>query len=853
MIRVCTWRDAPDAQGNDFVDINGVEVGRERHARGENKVAQAIKDVTLRRAALARYERGMASLSQTFRQSIGDKAYQVEGIQWMCAQELNKERLSGCTFDQPGLGKTLQTLTMMASDTQRNLLTLVIAPKSSIKSVWHDEINEPVNGFRQAVTQTEVDYAMVNCTREEEKRIEWHDQFPDEQSFSNMYNKGVSNAFKDRYGRFLLISRPDGKYWKQYGRVAKFNAQGLATFGQVFVYSSDERSDVALNGKLDDWRQMAKGAPGRRGVVITNFAFVRNQGRLSMLQSIKWDRVVVDEVHKMNNTEGATFKSVDTLISTHRWGLTGTPANNRISDFFAIMRFLRIAPYASRGWFDYYFDFSVKTKLSELTRLALQEGQIALDDVNDDISVDDVNDDISVDNVNADEELMFKKEQEAAARDERNREKATVDAQQISRFDDYRVQVLREISIRRLKDVVLRGGIKVTNFNEPLSWGPDDLAYRVYKAIEEAFKNWINEVVQNVALATSKKNFPVYSSFLNALRRCCNHPALAIGETPGALKISRELISKKWTAWKNEHTAKQVADATKDNLPADTLAFDLTWVDENEWRQSPKLTQLVAEAKRIRDNGEKLVVFSNWTTVTDGMERAFKAERLPYAIVTGKRQRVFWLPDALGSLVEMKKPELRENFSNDPSIPATDLTDEVVKAFRSERVGLTVILLTYQKGAEALNLQVANNMVLNDPWFNPAKEEQAKDRIYRVNQQRDIFIWRYAMEESVEVSIMGKIKAEKDAMKSRIESSPEADLFSPLRFSEITRENKEVEVLAGITNLDAQIAAVKARINVTEGELLVPSTQNEINTLNARLDAEREELRVLEAYRQETG
>jgi len=68
----------------------------------------------------------------------------------------------------------------------------------------------------------------------------------------------------------------------------------------------------------------------------------------SILHSISWTRVVLDEAHKIKDRVNSTAKSTLALQGSncHRWCLTGTPLQNRVGELYSLVRFLRVDKYA---------------------------------------------------------------------------------------------------------------------------------------------------------------------------------------------------------------------------------------------------------------------------------------------------------------------------------------------------------------------------------------------------------------------------------------------------------------------------------------------------------------------------
>ena len=64
------------------------------------------------------------------------------------------------------------------------------------------------------------------------------------------------------------------------------------------------------------------------------------------LRSIYWNRIVLDEAHRINNMKSRRFISVHKLVSKFRWSVSATIIQNQLNDLVAQIRFLRIRPYS---------------------------------------------------------------------------------------------------------------------------------------------------------------------------------------------------------------------------------------------------------------------------------------------------------------------------------------------------------------------------------------------------------------------------------------------------------------------------------------------------------------------------
>lgn len=114
--------------------------------------------------------------------------------------------------------------------------------------------------------------------------------------------------------------------------------------------------------------------------------------------------------------------------------------------------------------------------------------------------------------------------------------------------------------------------------------------------------------------------------------------------------------------------------------------------------------------------GDKVVIFSQWKTMLDIVAMFIDK---PYLMYTGQ------------SSSEEKKTILEE--FNDPNNTTRRL-----------------MFITLKCGGCGLNLNIANHAIMIEPYFNHADERQAIDRIYRLGQQKKVFVYKLRISSSIE-------------------------------------------------------------------------------------------------------
>ncbi|WP_067549455.1 DEAD/DEAH box helicase [Nocardia crassostreae] len=133
---------------------------------------------------------------------------------------------------------------------------------------------------------------------------------------------------------------------------------------------------------------------------------------------------------------------------------------------------------------------------------------------------------------------------------------------------------------------------------------------------------------------------------------------------------------------------------------------------------------------------------------------------LESVIADGERALLFTQFAEFGELVT---PFLSERFGTEVSFlhggVSKQRRDAMVERFQSED-GPPLMLLSLKAGGTGLNLTAANHVVHLDRWWNPAVENQATDRAFRIGQRRDVQVRKLVcldtIEERVDEMLKGK-------------------------------------------------------------------------------------------------
>jgi SNF2 family DNA or RNA helicase len=132
---------------------------------------------------------------------------------------------------------------------------------------------------------------------------------------------------------------------------------------------------------------------------------------------------------------------------------------------------------------------------------------------------------------------------------------------------------------------------------------------------------------------------------------------------------------------------------------------------------SAKLDTLMDLLETLLSEGRKVLVFSQFTSMLALIEDELRKRAVAYALL-------------IGSTVDRAAP---------------------VAAFQGGEV--PVFLISLKAGGVGLNLTAADTVIHYDPWWNPASENQATDRAWRIGQEQPVFVYKLIARGTLEEKI----------------------------------------------------------------------------------------------------
>ncbi|MEE2024434.1 DEAD/DEAH box helicase [Alkalimonas mucilaginosa] len=134
-------------------------------------------------------------------------------------------------------------------------------------------------------------------------------------------------------------------------------------------------------------------------------------------------------------------------------------------------------------------------------------------------------------------------------------------------------------------------------------------------------------------------------------------------------------------------------------------------------QSSAKLDWLTQNVPEMIEEGRKIIIFSQFTSMLALIEEVMQQQAIPYAKLTGQTKK----------------------------------RQQQIDSFQQGEVPL--FLISLKAGGTGLNLTAADTVIHYDPWWNPAVMQQATDRAHRIGQDKKVFVYKLIAKDTVEQKI----------------------------------------------------------------------------------------------------
>lgn len=159
-------------------------------------------------------------------------------------------------------------------------------------------------------------------------------------------------------------------------------------------------------------------------------------------------------------------------------------------------------------------------------------------------------------------------------------------------------------------------------------------------------------------------------------------------------------------------------------------------------KSSAKLDFLMEIVPEMVEEGRRILIFSQFAQMLGLIEEALQEKGIDFVKLTGQTRN----------------------------------RGDVIEKFQSGDV--PVFLISLKAGGVGLNLTAADTVIHYDPWWNPAVENQATDRAYRIGQDKPVFVYKLICEQTVEERVLA-LQSRKQKLADSVYGKEQEDSFAP--------------------------------------------------------------------------
>lgn len=446
----------------------------------------------------------------------------------------------------------------------------------------------------------------------------------------------------------------------------------------------------------------------RHDIVLTTYKTlaVEFSSADSPVKDVEWYRVILDEAHQIKNFAAQQTKAVIGLKAERRWVVTGTPIQNSSFDLFALMAFLKFEPFSIKS----YWQSLVQRPLDQGKEAGVSRLQVLIGSISLRRTKDAQNGKKGL--VGLPPKTVGTCYIELSVEERENYDRMESEAQNAVR--DY----IDSDTVSRNYSTVLHIILRLRQICNDIALCPSDIKLLFPSTIlEDVSKN--PELLRKLAsIVEDGDDFdcpvclspPTKTIITSCSHIFCQGCIMKILKHANArCPICRHPLSKS-----DLFMAPPLQSSSDESTPVDSSR-----------PMSSKVSTLLKFLLESRKQSPtmKSIVFSQFRKMLLFLEEPLKAAG-------------FGILRLDGSMNAKKRSEVIKKFgASGPDAP-------------------TVLLASIKAAGVGINLTAASRVYLFEPWWNPAVEEQAMDRVHRIGQKEEVRVVRLIVKDSIEERIL---------------------------------------------------------------------------------------------------